>query len=69
MNHRDLFQLIDLCLLRTSELYCGRVLPYGIRQLIKDFLIVPLDNNIIRTAVKLWKENRDDAIARYGHIS
>ena len=31
-----------------------RVFPYGIRQLIKDFLIVALDNASIRTAVKLW---------------
>jgi hypothetical protein len=69
MNHRDLFQLIDRCLLRTSELYCGRVLSYGIRQLIKDLFVHPLNNDSIRTAVKLWCENRDDAIDRYGSIS
>jgi surface protein len=44
------------------------VLPYGIRQLIKDFLGA-LDNVSIGTAVKLWCENRKEAIARYGHIS
>jgi surface protein len=44
------------------------VLPYGIRQLIKDYLGA-LDNDSIRTAVKLWCENREEAISRYGHIS
>jgi surface protein len=50
------------------ELHCQRVLPYGIRQLIKDFLGA-LDNASIRTAVELWYENQDSAIQLYSHIS
>ena len=53
-SHRDLVRLVDLCLLRKTDELGQRVLPYGIRQLIKDFLIVTLDNDSIRTAVKLW---------------
>jgi hypothetical protein len=57
MNCRQLVQLVDLCLLRCVELHCQRVLPYGIRQLIKDFLIVALNNATIREAVTLWCES------------
>ena len=68
MARRELFHLVDLCLLRSTDRLCLCVLPYGIRQLIKDFLGA-LDNASIRTAVNLWCENREEAIARYGHIS
>jgi hypothetical protein len=51
------------------ELHYQRVLPFGIRQLIKDFLIVALDNDSIRMAVKLWCENRRMAVKEFGHIS
>eukprot|EP01042_Synura_sphagnicola_P007679 gene7679-biopygen8047 len=66
--HRGLFQLVDLCLLRTTAALRHHVLPYGIRRLIEDFLGA-MDNDSIRTAVKLWIANRNAAIARYGHIS
>eukprot|EP01033_Poteriospumella_lacustris_P015271 gene15271-biopygen6887 len=69
MNCRQLVELVDMCLLRCVELHCRRVLPYGVRQLIKDFLIVALDNANIHEAVKLWYENRDKATERHGHIS
>ena len=68
MARRELFHLVDLCLLHSTDRLRQCVLPYGIRQLIKDFLGA-LDNASIRTAVKLWCENREEAIARYGHIS
>lgn len=45
------------------------MLPYGIRQCIKDYLIVALDNTSIRTALKLWVMDKRKAAHRYGHIS
>ena len=65
----QLAHLVDLCLLQKTDALGQRVLPYGIRQLIKDFLFVTLDNSSIRTAVKLWCESREQATNRYGHIS
>jgi surface protein len=67
-SEHHLFHLVDLCLFRKTDELGQHVLPYGIRRLIKDY-IGALDNDSIRTAVRLWIENRDDAIARYGHIS
>jgi hypothetical protein len=69
MKCRPLDQLVDLCLLRWVELHCRQVLPYGIRQCIKDYLIVALDNTSIRTALKLWVMDKRKAAHRYGHIS
>jgi hypothetical protein len=58
-----------LCLLSGTDKLDQCVFPYGIRQLIKDFLVEALDDTSIRVAVKLWCENRELATTRYGHIS
>ncbi len=42
----------------------------GIYQYIKDCVKYKmLDNNELKVAVQLWKENKDECIERYGYIS
>lgn len=63
--------VLDLCLYRVVKQLCdGRVLPFGVRQLIKDFAFVSLDNVTLREAVRLWCSNdRETALAQYGDIN
>lgn len=50
-----LTMLLDLCLYRVVSERCGgRVLPFGIRQLIKDYVGPVFDNETLRQAVRLW---------------
>ena len=61
---------LDLCLYRVvSELCRGRILPFGVRQLIKDYAWASFDNDTIREAVQLWCRNRAIAIQRFGDIN
>lgn len=46
---------VDLCLYRTVSDRCGgRVLPFGIRRLIKGYAFVTFTNETLREAVGLW---------------
>lgn len=62
--------MVDLCLYRVVSERCqGRVLPFGIRQLIKDFTFTSFTNVTLRTAVQQWCDNRVIAQALYGDIN
>jgi hypothetical protein len=62
---------LDLCWYRylTVVDLKPHILPYGIRDLIKQYVLFRFDNETIRKAVRLWCQNRNEAISRYGHIS
>eukprot|EP01042_Synura_sphagnicola_P036623 gene36623-biopygen14088 len=62
--------VVDLCLFRVvSDLCGGRVLPFGVRQIIKDYTFEKFDNDTLRVAVKLWCDDRADALRLYGDIN
>eukprot|EP01040_Poterioochromonas_malhamensis_P019561 gene19561-biopygen5845 len=62
--------LVELCLYRgVSESCGGRVLPFGVRQLIKDYAGVSFDNKTLREAVRLWCSDRKKAQQLYGEIN
>lgn len=62
--------IIDLCLHRTvSELCGGRILPYPIRQMIKDYALVFFTNETLRRAAQMWCNDRAAAKELYGEIN
>jgi surface protein len=62
---------LDLCLYRAVSEGCGGrvVLPFGVRQLIKDFAFMSFDNQTLPTAVRLWCSDRVQALQLYGDIN
>jgi hypothetical protein len=57
--------VLDLCLYRAVADCCqGCVLPFGVRQMIKDFAFEQFDNATVRKAVNLWCSVRADAAVR-----
>lgn len=66
----ELNHVLDLCLYRVTTERCeGRVLPYGIRQLIKEYARASFTNETLREAVRLWCTDRTLALQRYGDIN
>lgn len=62
--------LLDLCLYRVVNDRCGgQVLPFGVRQIIKEYAWVSFDNKTLREAVRLWCRNKETALVRYGDIN
>jgi hypothetical protein len=62
--------VVDLCLFRRVTDRCrGQVLPFGVRQMIKDYAWVSFDNETLRATVRLWCSDRATAYARYGDIN
>jgi hypothetical protein len=69
-THRPIFTVVELCLYRVVTEGCGgRILPFGVRQMIKDYAFVTFDNDTLREAVQLWRNNRAVALQRYGDIN
>jgi hypothetical protein len=67
---RPIAVVVDLCLYRVVTDRCrGRVLPFGVRQVIKDYAWVSFDNVTLRAAVQLWCSDRATAYDRYGDIN
>lgn len=62
---------VDLCLFRVvAELCHDQVLPYAIRQMIKNFAFgAPFSDNTLREAVYVWCTDREAALRRYGDIN
>jgi hypothetical protein len=47
--HRPITAVLELCLYRAVTEGCGgRILPFGVRQLIKDNVFVKFDNDTLR---------------------
>eukprot|EP01040_Poterioochromonas_malhamensis_P022799 gene22799-biopygen8123 len=62
--------VVDLCLFHVVAERCGgHILPYGVRQLIKDYAWISFDNRTLREAVRLWCSDRATALQRYGDIN
>lgn len=54
--------IVDLCLYRVvTECCAGRVLPLGIRQMIKAYAWVSVDDKTLWEAVRLWCIDRAKA--------
>ena len=67
---RPIAVMLDLCLYRVVTDRCrGRVLPFGVRQMIKDYAWVWFDNETLRAAVRLWCSDRATTYDRYGDIN
>jgi hypothetical protein len=67
---RPIAVLVDLCLYGVVTDRCrGQVLPFGLRQMIKDYAWVSFDNETLRAAVRLWCSDRATAYGRYGDIN
>jgi surface protein len=67
---RPIAVVVDLCLYRVVTDRCsGQVLPFGVRQTIKDYAWVSFDNETLRAAVRLWCSDRATAYDRYGNIN
>jgi surface protein len=67
---RPIAVVLDLCLYRVVTDRCrGQVLPFGVRQMIKDYAWVSFDNETLRAAVQLWCSDRVTAYGRYGEIN
>eukprot|EP01039_Chlorochromonas_danica_P013981 gene13981-16258_t len=50
-THRSLSMVVDLCLYRVVAERCGgQVLPFGVRQMIKDFAWMSFDNETLKEA-------------------
>eukprot|EP01040_Poterioochromonas_malhamensis_P017848 gene17848-20647_t len=65
-----LAMVLDLCLYRLVTDRCGgRVLPYGVRHMIKGYAWSSFDNKTLRTAVRFWCRDRAKALKRYGEIN
>jgi hypothetical protein len=62
--------VLELCLYRAVTDRCGgRILSFGVRQMIKDYDFVKFDNETLREAVQLWCGQRAVALQRYGDIN
>jgi surface protein len=62
--------VVDLCLYCVVTDRCrGQELPFGVRQIIKDYAWVSFDNETLRAAVQLWCSDRATAYDRYGEIN
>jgi surface protein len=62
--------VVDMSLYRAVTERCrGRILPFGVRQLIKNYAFVTFDNDTLREAVQLWCGQRAVALQRYGDIN
>jgi surface protein len=61
---------VELCLYRAVTEGCGgRILPFGVRQMIREYAFVTFDNDTLREAVQLWCGQRAVALQRYGDIN
>lgn len=61
--------LIDLCLYRQVSALTSHILPYGIRDIIKQYTYTSITSENIRTAVCRWFKDPEKAAVVYGHIS
>ena len=62
--------VMDLCLFRVVNESCGgRVLPFGVRQLIKEYAFLSFDNETLREVVQLWCRDRTTARQQFGEIN
>jgi hypothetical protein len=69
-SDRPITTLVGRCLYRAVTDRCrGRILPFGVRQMIKEYAFVIFDNDTLREAVKLWCGQRAVALQRYGDIN
>jgi hypothetical protein len=51
---RSITTLLELCLYRVVTGRCGgRILPFDVRQMIKNYAFVKFDNEMLREAVRL----------------
>eukprot|EP01042_Synura_sphagnicola_P036884 gene36884-biopygen33075 len=67
---RPIPMLVDLCLYRAVTECCeGRVLPFGVRQMIKAYAWVSVDDKMLWEAVHLWCIDRAKALQLYGEIN
>jgi hypothetical protein len=54
---RPIAVVLDLCLYRVVTDRCrGQVLPFGVRQMIKDYAWVSFDNETLRAAVRRQRD-------------
>lgn len=53
----------------VTEQCGGRILPFGVREMIKGYAWVSFDNETLRKAVKLWCEDKAAGLERYGEIN
>jgi hypothetical protein len=69
-THRPITTLVELCLYRVVTEGCGGcILPFGVRQMIKEYAFVIFDNDKLREAVRLWCGQRAVALQRDGNIN
>jgi hypothetical protein len=62
--------LLERCLYCAVTERCGgHILPFGVRQMIKEYAFVKFDNATIREAVRLWCGDRAVALQRCGEIN
>jgi hypothetical protein len=62
--------VFELCFYRVVSEHCGgRILLFGVRQMIQDYAFVKFDNETLREAVQLWCGQRAVALQRYGDIN
>ena len=67
---RPIKTLVERCLYRAVTEGCGgRILPFGVRQMIQEYAFVKFDNDTLREAVQLWCGQRAVALQRYGDIN
>ena len=68
-TQRPLTVVLELCLYRVVSDQCeGRILPFGVRQLIHNYAFVQFDNDTLREAVNLWFSDQQGAEVEYGPI-
>jgi hypothetical protein len=68
-THRPIATVVELCLYRAVTEGCGgRILPFGVRQRIRDYAFVKFETQG-RDAVKLWCGQRAVAVQRYWDIN
>ena len=68
-TQRPLPVVLELCLYRVVSEQCGgRILPFGVRQLIQDYAFVQFNNDTLREAVNLWFSDQQRAESEYGPI-
>lgn len=67
---RPIEWIVDLCLFRlATDRLAGRILPYAIRQMIKDYAFIRFTDEGLQEAVRLWCTDRQRAYQLYGDIN
>ncbi len=57
-TYRPITTVLELCLYRAATESCGgRILPFDVRQLIKDYAFVRFNNDTLREADERWHFN------------